>query len=426
MGASYSQTLASSGGTTPKTWSITSGALPAGLSLNSSTGAITGTPGASGTANFTAQVACCGGATGSRALGITVNVAPSISTTSLPGGNVGSGYSQTLAATGGTGSYTWSVSAGALPAGLSLNPSTGAITGTPSAGGTANFTAQATDSVGVSDTQALSILVQDGPAITTSSLAAVTVGQAVSTSLASSGGVNPYTWSIASGALPAGITLDPSTGALTGTPTTAGTATFTAQVSDSNGRDDTQALTWTVNAAPSITTTSLAETTIGTAYSQNVSVTGGTGSLTWSIASGALPAGLSLNPSTGAITGTSTATGTANFTMRATDSNSVAADQALSIIVNPAPSVTTASLAEGAITIAYSQTLASTGGTGAHTWSITSGALPAGLSLGPVDRRDQRHAHDGPDRELHRAGVRLARRSPGARRCRSRWSAARV
>ncbi len=219
--------------------------------------------------------------------------------------------------------------------------------------------------------------------MTTSSLAAVTVGQSVSTSLASSGGTAPLTWSISAGTLPAGITLNPSTGAIDRYADHRRDGQLHRHRHRREYPHDGQALTWTVNAAPSISTSSLAATTVGAAYSQTCECTGGTGALTWSIASGALPAGLSLNPSTGAITGTSTAAGTASFTARVTDTNSVTADQALAIVVNPAPSVTTASLALGVTTVAYSQTLASTGGTGAHAWSIPAGALPAGLTLNP-------------------------------------------
>ncbi len=151
-------------------------------------------------------------------------------------------YSETLAATGGTGAYTWSVSSGALPAGLTLNPSTGAITGTPTATGTANFTVQVADSLGITGSKALSIEVVDHPDITTTSLNAITVGQNVSTAVAATNGTTPYTWSMETGALPAGLTLNPSTGAITGTPATAETASFTVKVTDAHSLEDVQTL----------------------------------------------------------------------------------------------------------------------------------------------------------------------------------------
>src|SRR5208283_4784413 len=97
-------------------------------------------------------------ATATQALSITINAALTITTTSLPGGEAGVGYSQTLAASGGTTPYTWSVSAGTLPAGLSLS-SAGVISGTPTTAGTSSFTVQVADSAGGKATQALSITI---------------------------------------------------------------------------------------------------------------------------------------------------------------------------------------------------------------------------------------------------------------------------
>ncbi|MEZ5367387.1 MAG: putative Ig domain-containing protein, partial [Bryobacterales bacterium] len=383
LGGSYSQTLTSSGGAAPKTWSIAYGGIPAGLSLNPSTGVISGVPSFAGLSSFTVQVDCCGSGSAQQALTILVNPAPSITTSSLAQGVVGASYSQTLAATGGTAPYTWSVSSGALPAGLSLNPATGEISGTPTTAGTASFTIGLSDAASATDSQALSIEVLQGPSITTSSFSAATVGQSISASFEATNGTTPYTWSIISGALPAGLALNTSTGAITGSPTTAETASFTAQVSDANSVTDTKALTWTVNAAPSITTSTLPETTVGAPYSSSLAATGGTGALTWSIASGALPAGVTLNPTTGALTGTPTAEGTASFTVKAADTNSIETTKALSIVVNPAPSITTSSLPFGVTTVAYSQTAEATGGTAPLSWSIASGALLAGLTLNP-------------------------------------------
>jgi hypothetical protein len=384
VGAAYSQTLAASGGTGALTWSVSSGSLPAGLSLNPSTGGVTGTATTPGPSSFTAKVTDTNGVEATQALSILVNSAPSISTTSLPFGVTTLAYAQSLAAAGGTGALTWSVSSGALPPGLSLNTSTGAITGTPTTVGLAAFTVQAADTLGINATQALTIEIYDHPEITTNSLAPVTVGQPVTTSAVAMHGTTPYAWAVTSGALPAGVSLNPSTGALTGTPTAAGEASFTVQVTDAHSLTDSQALTWTVNPAPEVTTTSLPATTAGAAYSQTLAATGGTGALTWSISAGALPGGLSLNPSTGALTGTATTPGPAAFTAKATDTNGVEATRELSVLVNPAPSITTTSLPFGVTTLAYSQIIAATGGTGDLTWSVSSGALPAGLSLNPA------------------------------------------
>ena len=146
----YNVMLAATGGVTPYSWSVTAGSLPIGLSLNSSTGAITGAPSGAGISNFTVRVTDSNSppATASAPLSIIITPAVllSITTTSLPSGNVGNAYSATLTAIGGVYPYTWSVTSGTLPDGLHLNASTGAITGTPTTVGTSNFTVQAADS----------------------------------------------------------------------------------------------------------------------------------------------------------------------------------------------------------------------------------------------------------------------------------------
>ena len=133
----YSATLAASGGVSPYTWSLTSGTLPAGLALNASTGAITGTPSAAVTSTPLAfKVTDSSSPALTQTANLTLTISPAslvISTSSLPNGQTGAAYSATLAATGGVSPYTWSLTSGTLPAGLTLNASTGAITGTPSA-----------------------------------------------------------------------------------------------------------------------------------------------------------------------------------------------------------------------------------------------------------------------------------------------------
>ncbi len=169
-----------------------------------------------------------------------------VSTASLPGGTVGVAYSATLAATGGAPPYTWSLTAGALPAGLSLAGST--ISGTPTTPGTSNFTVQASDG-SQSGTQPLSITIAAAGStltVTTTSMPSGTVGVSYSGTLAATGGAPPYTWSLASGTLPAGLSLSGST--ISGTPTTPGTSAFTVQASDGT-QSDTQALSITINAA---------------------------------------------------------------------------------------------------------------------------------------------------------------------------------
>ena len=250
VATSYSQPLQATGGTGALTWSISAGALPSGLSINSSLGMIAGTPNTAGTFNFTVRVADSLGLAATQPLSITIvnPPPPTITTTSLPGGTAGTPYSQTIQASGGTGSRIWSVISGALPTNLSLNPTTGVIAGTPASGGTFNFTVQVTDSLSLLDTQPLSITIAGAapPSITTTSLPAGTVGTSYNETLQATGGSGALVWSVSSGSLPNNLTLS-SAGKITGSPTNAGTSNFTIKVTDTLSQSATRGFSITVN-----------------------------------------------------------------------------------------------------------------------------------------------------------------------------------
>ncbi len=390
--------LAATGGTLPYTWSISSGSLPAGLSLTPSSGLIGGTATATGVSAFTVTVTDAGGLTASAQFSITVTAqttAVVISNSSLPNGQIGVPYSQTLTATGGVPPYTWALASGTLPQGLSLNSTTGVISGSPVGNiGIVTFAVQVSDSspTPLTAQKAFTVSITQTLSITTQSLPAGTKGVAYpAAQLVAAGGTTPYTWSISAGALPAGLSLTPSSGAISGTPTGSGASAFTAMVTDAAGLTASAQLSITINAAAgtvSITTTTLPAGTKGVAYpATQLAATGGTTPYTWSISSGSLPAGLSLTPSSGAISGTPTATGASTFTVTVIDTKSLTASAQLSITINApvAPvSITTTSLPAGTMGVAYPATqLAATGGTTPYTWSISSGSLPAGLSLTP-------------------------------------------
>ncbi|HUK15634.1 MAG TPA: putative Ig domain-containing protein [Bryobacteraceae bacterium] len=380
-GSSYSQQLAASGGSPPYQWSLSAGSLPQGLTL-SAAGTISGTPSAAGNSSFTVQVNDSSGATATEQLSITVTPAPlTITTSSLPNGMAGAGYSQTLAASGGTGGYSWSISSGSLPQGLTLSTA-GVISGTPSAAGNSSFTVQVKDNSGATATKQLSITVNPPPlTITTSSLPNGMAGASYSQTLAASGGTGGYTWSISAGSLPQGLTLSVA-GTISGTPSAAGNSSLTVQVKDSSGVAAIEPLSITITPAPlTITTSSLPNGMAGASYSQTLAAGGGTGGYTWSISSGSLPQGLTLSAA-GTISGTPSAAGNFSFTVQVKDSSGAAATKPLSITVNPPPlTITTSSLPNGMAGSSYSQTLTASGGTGAYTWSISSGSLPPGLTL---------------------------------------------
>jgi hypothetical protein len=160
----YSQTIQAVNGSTPYSWGLAPGSnpLPAGLSLNSGTGVLSGTPTTAATYTPTIRVTDSVAATSDQAYSITINAsssAPTITTTSpLPAGTVGTAYSQTIAATGGTAPYTWTITSGSIP-GLSLNSSTGVLSGTPTTPNVYSITAQVTDAVAGMGSKAFSVTI---------------------------------------------------------------------------------------------------------------------------------------------------------------------------------------------------------------------------------------------------------------------------
>ena len=159
-----------------------------------------------------------------------------IVTPSLPNGALNVSYNATLMASGGATPYIWTIDKGTLPAGLNLDTGTGAISGVPTTDGDFTFTAKVSDNSTPikSDTQryTITIVSNEGLIITTMSMPDGAVETVYNVSLLASGGTSPYTWSIARGNLPDGLTLDAVSGVISGTPTKKGNHNFTLQVSD--------------------------------------------------------------------------------------------------------------------------------------------------------------------------------------------------
>src|SRR2546426_3128631 len=233
--------------------------------------------------------------------------------------------------------------------------------------------------------------------ITTTGLAATQLGAAYSAALTATGGKQPYHWTLAAGALPAGLSLA-SNGLISGTITASGNFPVTVSVQDSStpaASTDIAAFSLSVAAtvpAPSpvkITTVGLPGGQVGTLYQTQLTATGGKQPYPWTLASGALPGGLSL-AANGLISGTPMVAGGFPFTVSAQDSSTPAASTdiaafSLSVAATlPAPSpvkITTVGLPGGQVGNLYQAQLSATGGKPPYRWTLAAGALPGGLSL---------------------------------------------
>ena len=399
-GQPYAFQLPAGGGLGQLTWEITSGALPAGIHLDATTGQLYGTPATSavGTATFTVQATDSSSpaqvATGSESLTVGPSSDPlTVTTTTLPELTAGEDYGAQLNSTGGVAPVTWSISSGSLPPGLSLDPASGTLSGTPTEAGPYDFTVQAADAtspVSQTATAELSITIDAPPSlsITTAGAFDGTEGSYYSSTFQATGGVGSYDWYISSGSLPAGLSLDPDAGQVTGVPTGTGTSTFDVTVSDAAGDTATQSYSVDVAQVPLTISSTLAPATVGTYYTGNVTPSGGQSPYGWSLVSGTLPDGLTFDPSTGAITGTPTQSGSFPLQVSVTDSSSpnqqVTAN--ITLVVAPEPTLTLSGQtpAHGVVGDVYTSGIGYSGGLGPYAWAVTGGSLPPGLTMDPA------------------------------------------
>jgi hypothetical protein len=445
IGVNYLQMFSASAGTAPFKFTVTAGTLPPGLAL-ATNGLLSGTPAQVGSFTFTVTATDDGGCSGAAVCSLTVAcptlaLVPSV----LPDGAVGVAYSQSMSSSAGLAPFHFSVTAGALPAGLTLSTA-GLLSGTPTTAGSAVFTIGVTDSAGCSATENYVLDIFATPPV--SSVAANTAGLCISTAHPCVS--VPFDYTRGETASIRGVTVDfqidvsmlslctPGTPAasvhagswfgshtnqqilvtshgngaytvdavLLGYPcgiTTGGTL-FTVDLKsvagDGHGaitvtrvkaRDcalvavpvtaGPQALLHIQNTPIAILPAVLPNAIAGHSYTQALTTDAGEPPFTFTVTAGALPPGITLSPA-GVFSGTSIATGTYEFTVSVADVAGCPGTRDYSLAVAcPAIAVLPATLPPGVIGTAYSQTLTASAATPPLSWSVTSGSLPAGLAL---------------------------------------------
>jgi 6-phosphogluconolactonase (cycloisomerase 2 family) len=310
----------------------------------------------------------------------------------LPNGAAGVAYAQVLTPSGGQPPYAWTLASGTLPAGISFSAVTGTVSGTPQAGGTSGtFTVRLTDAQPVRGsferTYTLTIPALPGLGFTPTTLPDGAVAAAYAQTFTPSGGLAPYTWALTAGTPPPGLGFN--AGTVSGTPTSGGSSgTFTIRLTDAQIPAAFVDRDYTVSIppipAPAIAPASLPDGAVAVAYSQTLTPSGGLAPYTWALQAGSLPPGLAFNA--GTISGTPTSGGSSGtFTIRLTDAQipAVFAERQYTISIPPLPppAMAPASLPDGALAVAYSQSLTPSGGLAPYTWAVVAGALPSGVSF---------------------------------------------
>jgi hypothetical protein len=359
-------------------WSLSG----AGTLSGQTTSAATYNAPASVTSASTATITATSAFDSTKTQTLTINLVapPSITTTSLVNGQVGTAYSASLAATNGIAPYTWSIS-GSLPAGLILSGST--ISGTPTTAGTSNFTVQVKDGSGLTATKALSITVNQAPAITNANSTTFTINVAGTFSVTATGSPTPALTE--TGSLPVGVTFVDNgngTATLRGTATVSGAFPVTITANNGIGTAATQSFTLTVGQPPAIASANNATFVVGSAGTFSVTTTGfPKPSLT---ETGALPSGVTFvdnGNGTATLSGTPAANtgGTYSISIKAHNGAGTDATQSFTLTVNQAPAITSANSASFTVNVAGTFTVTSTG---FPTSALSeTGALPTGVTF---------------------------------------------
>jgi hypothetical protein len=416
-GVFYQQVLQGFGGIHPYTWSLNpaSPVLPAGLSLTSS-GVLSGTPTGS-SYNQTILVNLTDSRSpavvSSQGLPLVMDNSLKISTTALPNIIPGQWYSFQLSATGGTGSYSWSlpVSGFTLPAGITFSSTTGVFTGVFSGVPTPNYSSSVTITVtSGSSTQTKVFTLATGTAellIDTSGVGLINRGNPYQGILRSFNAVQPpVQWQVTPNSpnvLPAGLSLQANSGDNGVTAIISGTSVVKADGStgypqipitvsavDSAQNSAQTFLLLTTTSSLAITTPALPIATVGGIYNVTLNATGGAPPYTWDVdptsPNTLAGSGMTLT-SAGVLSGSGVSVMSPNILFRVRDSLTPAnADsQMLALkIVSSTLAIATTALLQAEANRTYTMQLVATGGTGSYSWSITGGQLPLGLTLNPA------------------------------------------
>jgi hypothetical protein len=258
---------------------------------------------------------------------------PRITTTSLPRGIVGTAYTRTIKGADGMPPYAFTVSAGVLPEGLQLS-SSGELSGTPTTVGSQTFDVTLMDADGQVASRRYTFVVVLVLMLRAGTLPDAYRGRAYSQQLVLQGAA-PYSFGVPSNVvLPPGLDFT-SAGALAGTPRATGSVNnFPVTLSDAAGQRASGTLSFTLYALPAIVTSSYPGGQVGQAYSAATSVTGGKPPLSFSLATGALPGGIGLAPTTGQLLGTPTESGIFSFTVRVHDANGEESSKELQVSID--------------------------------------------------------------------------------------------
>ncbi|MBP6820062.1 MAG: putative Ig domain-containing protein [Acidobacteria bacterium] len=368
----YSQSFTQTGGIGTTTFALT-GTLPTGLTFSGAT--LSGTPTQTGSFPITVTATDSNGCAGSRNYTLVINCQTiTVNPPTIPSGTASSAYSQTFTHTGGIGTTTFSLT-GTLPTGLSLTGAT--LSGTPTQTGSFPITVTATDSNGCTGSRVYTLDINcQTISVTPTTIPAGTAGTVYSQTFSHSGGIGTVSFG-QFGKLPAGITFTGAT--LSGTPTQTGSFPITITATDANGCTGSRNYTLVINCQSiNVNPTTIPSGTVGVAYSQSFTQTGGIGATSFSL-TGALPTGITFSGAT--LSGTPTQSGSFPITVTATDANGCTGSRDYTLLINcQSLTVNPATIPTGTVSTAYSQTFTQTGGVGTVSFALT-GTLPTGLTF---------------------------------------------